>query len=353
MSGREPANVDRILVINLGGIGDLLLSTPALKALRQRYPHADITLLATSGAADIIKDASYVTSIRVFDMHLGGMAGLKHLKALLELRRNRFDLAINMRTLVSNVSALKMRILFGIIGARLTAGRNTEGRGRFFDVKVDETSVGHMYERDYDIELVKKLGAKASDIKIDFVISAGDRERVQRIVQEESIAEKDILIGIHPGGRLSRRWPIERFIEVTRKIGDAVTCSFVVTGDARERPLAEKVIQSSRVRAVNMAGRLTLKELGALMERCSLFITNDTGAMHIAALLNVPTVAICGPGSLVRFDPRVIFPKAIVLYKKVPCAPCDKIDCGTKECLTAISVQEVVDAALFLLGGKG
>lgn len=345
--------VHKILIVNLGGIGDLLLSTPALKALRQRYPRAGITLLTTSSAADALKDAPYITSIRAFDMHTGGRAGLARLKVLFELRRNSFDLAINMRTLVSGLSALKIRVLFGIIGARFIAGRNTEGRGRFFDVKVDETSAGHMYERDYDIALVEKLGAKATDTKIDFTVGAGDREKVRKIFQEESIAENGILIGIHPGGRPSRRWPIERFAEVMRKISGATTCSFAVTGDEQERSLAEKVIQSSGVKAVNMAGRLTIKELGALIERCSLFITNDTGAMHIAALLNVPIVAIFGPGSLIRFDPRVISDKAIVLYRKAPCAPCDKMNCRTKECLVSISPQSVAEAAIRLLGAPG
>jgi heptosyltransferase-2 len=265
------------------------------------------------------------------------------------LRKERFDLTVNMRTLVSDASALKMRILIGIIGAKMSAGRNTEGRGSFFDISIGETGLGDKHEMEYDIELAQKLGSEVTDRKASMPVSDADRERVEKILSGAGVSPADIIIGIHPGGKLSHRWPINRFAETMITIRKSIQCVFVITGEACEKGLADALIGSVSAKTIDTTGLLGVGALAALIERCGLYISNDTAAMHVAAIKGVRLVSIFGPGYLRRFDPRAISPCATILYKAVQCAPCDRTRCLTKKCLNEISAAEAADAALRFL----
>lgn len=112
----------------------------------------------------------------------------------------------------------------------------------------------------------------------------------------------------------------------------------------------ERLKKSSGVRAVNLAGRLGIRELFALVERCDLYIANDTGPMHVASVVGRPLIAIFGPGDLKRFDPRAVMPGASVFYKQSICAPCARQGCRDMGCLASITPEEVTVEALRLLG---
>ena len=349
--------IRNVLAINLGGIGDVLFSTPALRALKGLYPDAEISMLLDPKTRKIAVDLPYVTNTYILHRGFSGLAGLsnlsENLKTLLTLRRKKFNVVINMRTITSAAGASKMRVLLAAIGPKVTAGRNTEGRGRFFDIAISETDKGEKHEMEYDLELAEKLGAKSEDKKIDYEFGDEGVENMRKVLREAAIADNDIVIGVHPGGKPSHRWPIENFAEAMREICGEVNCSFVITGDDEEASLADDLIRSSGVKAINTAGRFTIRELGAMIKRCNVFISNDTVAMHIAALAKVPVVAIFGPGFLAKVDPRAISDKMVVLYKKAGCAPCNKKKCGTKDCLKAILPREVVEAVLSFLNLAG
>jgi heptosyltransferase-2 len=343
-----------MLVVNLGGIGDALLSTPALRALKGAYPDATISVLTGRSASEVFGGLDYIKEVIVIPLNYRGGLSLGALLGeaglLAGLRSRRFDLAINMRTLYSPAGALKMRVLLAAIGARITAGRDTDGRGKFFDIKIGETNRAQMYERDYDIELVRRLGAQVSDTRIDLTITADDRASAGGLLEGAGISPGDILVGIHPGGKPSRRLQPERFSTVATVLRRRAGCRFVVTGDASERALADRIIRMSGITMLNAAGRLGIGATAALIERCSLYISNDTANMHIAAILRTPLVAIFGPGNLTRFDPRRISDRAVVIYHAAPCAPCENMVCARMDCLKAVSASEVADAALSLLG---
>lgn len=348
ISGREaavcPNNVHagfkNMLVINLGGIGDLLLSMPALRALKNAYPATSLSVLVSPRAGELAKRLPFIDMVYTFH------ASWKTLSAL---RKEKFDLAINMRTLVSNAGAMKIRALLGIIGAKTTAGRDTEGRGSFFDIRISETVLGDKHEMEYDIELAEKLGANVTDRTISLPVNDADRKRVDGILSGAGISAGDTIIGIHPGGKMSHRWQIGRFAEAMSAIRKSVRCVFVITGEAGEKDLADCLIGLVNTKVADTTGELDIGGLAALIERCGLYISNDTAAMHIAAVKGVNLVAIFGPGYLKRFDPRAISPQAAVLYKAAQCAPCDKAQCGSMKCLDEISAGEVAQAALRFL----
>ncbi|MDD2689993.1 MAG: glycosyltransferase family 9 protein [Candidatus Omnitrophica bacterium] len=347
----QPKYFKNILVINLGGIGDLLLSTPALCALKNNYSQARITLLVIPRAAELARELSYVDQTYIFKPCFGLDALWGDLKTLLVLRKKEFDLAINMRTLVSKISALKINILLGIINPEVKAGRDTEGRGRFFDIKIPETDKGDKYEMEYDIDTVRALGAQEFNRNLAFNIDKSDEEKISSILKRESINESDILIGVNPGGTPSRRWPVENFSNAIAHISKETRCKFILTGTGNESSLAKRIIEllNNDTNIIDVTGQLSIKELGALIKRCNCFISNDTGPMHIAAILKTPLVAIFGPGYLSRFDPRNISERVVLLYKETECAPCNKKTCWSMKCLKAISPDETVKAVLGLL----
>ncbi len=347
------ADIKNTLVINLGGIGDLLLSMPALRALRGLYPQARISVLVNQRSYELAKALPYFDEAHIFYLYPSGKIPpakiYKNFLTLWLLRRKKFDLAINMRTLVSQASAQKMNFLLSIINPKIKAGRDTQGRGWFFDIKIPETDIGDKFEAEYDIDTVEALGAKVIDKAIELAVGKEEQCNIRSILKDKGIEDKDILVGIHPVGMSSHRWPVENFSQVIREINNKINCKFVLTGAKDEVSLAGRLVKITGIKIISLAGRLSFRELAALIERCNIFISNDTSPMHIAAILGTPLVAIFGPGYLRRFDPRNISDKARVLYKKADCAPCDKVVCSSLKCLKSISPQELIEAALGLL----
>jgi heptosyltransferase-2/heptosyltransferase-3 len=349
----ELKNIKKILIINFGGIGDVLLSLPALKALRSYYPEAEISVLVANKSYEVVKDLSFIDEVFTFAVAYGGVMPfnkmLTNFWTLLSLRKKRFDLAVNMRTLVSEKGAGKIKFILAVIGPGIKAGRDTEGRGNFYDIKIPETDAGLKYEMEYDVETVNAFGINVTDRSIDFAVSEENIEKVNNLLKEEGISNDDVLIGIHPGGMPSRRWPLVNFSKVIKEISSMMKCKFVVTGGNDEIDMAGELVKTAGSTVVNMAGKLNIKETGALIKRCNAYIANDTGTMHIAAVLKTPLAAILGPGDMVRFNPINISDNVIVLYKKTECAPCDKKECGSMKCLKAVSVKEVTGAVHSLL----
>ncbi|MDD5432471.1 MAG: glycosyltransferase family 9 protein [Candidatus Omnitrophica bacterium] len=349
---------NKILIINLGGAGDLLLSTPALKALRKKYPQSEICALVSQRGVELASSLPYLNKVFCFYINYGGSSSLlkqlSNIKSLLYLRKHRFDLAINMRSIVSESGAGKIKLVMDIISPKMKAGRNTQERGSFFDIKIPEQDIGIKPEMEYDIDTIAALGVKDFDRKIDLEIDKTGDERVKEILRNESVGEKEILVGIHPGGMPSRRWPAENFASLIKLISNEIDCKFVLTGDKQENGLVERISRLSEKKVVNLAGKLNFFELAALINKCNIFISNDTGPMHIAAVLDKPLVAIFGPGDIVRFDPRNISKNVIVVRKETAgCKfPCNKQSCDTLDCLKQIHPEEVLQAVFSLLNRK-
>lgn len=344
-------NIHKILVINLGGIGDLLLSTPALRAIKERYPDAAIDMMVVPRAAEVARSLSCIGEVFVFG--ICGIYVIKDILTLVGLRRKGYDLAVNMRTLVSRSGAEKMKFVLGMINPRVKAGRDTDGSGYFFDIRIPETLPGEKYEMEYDIDMARALGADVRDKKIDLAVGEESAAAVDKLLEEAGVARGDTLIGIHPGGSPSHRWPLGNFAKVIDELHRKFHCKFVITGDKGEKPLLQELRRMSRVPLALLPESAGIKELEALIRRCDLYICNDTGPMHIAAILGRPLVAIFGPGYIKRFDPRNISDKAAVLYKKAGCAPCDKPACPDMKCLKDISPAEVLAEAERLMSVKG
>jgi len=336
-------NVKKILIINLGGIGDFLLSTPALKALRYFYNEAKISLLATYPVTQVAKSSNYIDTSYPFYSAPNKIEVTKVLSDILtvmKLRRLDFDLAINMRTIYSPRGAKKIKFLLNMINAKKSAGRNTEGLGDFFDIKIPETRFGRKHESEYDIDTAVALGATVNEKEFELNIPPEADKKAQTILNSFNISPDDTVIGINPGGMPSRRWPVKSFKTLMERLRDKVHfIKFIIVGSQSELSLAKQLEGND---TLLLTGKLDPLESAAIIKRTQLFISNDTGTMHIAAILKTPLVAIMGPGDLVRFDPRNISPAASIIYRQSHCAPCEKVVCHDLCCLNAINIDDVL-----------
>ncbi len=340
----------KILIINLGGIGDLLLSTPALRALKAQNPAAEINLLVFEPVKEYADGLGFIDE--VFTLSAGKINFLKNLRVVLFLKNKKFDTAINMRTLGSKSGASKIKLLFKIIAPLKTIGRDTAGRGDFFDIKIPEPDIGEKFELEYDIETVKQLGVDVKDKTIKFRVDDQKRKEVNELLKECGIGEDDRIVAVHPGGKPSHRWPKENFAEVVKSIKKNTQVKFVMVAGKDEKALGQYIIRQSGVDMSDFSGRLNIYQLGALLERVDVLVCNDSGPMHIAAAIGTYLVAIFGAGYFHRYNPKNITDKVITLYKEADCAPCCKLECDDIKCLKTISVNEVYNAAIQLLKGQ-
>lgn len=337
-----------LLIINLGGIGDLLLSTGAVSAIRVALPQVRLDLLT------IERCSAFMRTYHLFDT-VYAVPDTRSLPAVLRtlmtLRRNRYDVAVNMRTITGRTAGLKLRALLTMIGARSTAGRNTDGYGSFLDERIPETLIAAQPEYLFDADTVRALGIPVDDpAPVPVPISAEDRSAARILLASAGITSDDTVIGVHPGGEPSRRWPSERFVELLRRLRAQRSCTCIVTGSMNEHQVCAGIAAAAG--AVHMAGKTaTVGTMAAILERCRLFIANDTGAMHVCVSVGTPGVFLFGPGQIGRYRPFREPGKHMLVQSTVPCAPCDHAICRDLACMRAIAVDDVYDAATRSLEG--
>jgi ADP-heptose:LPS heptosyltransferase len=330
----------KILLVNLGGLADVLFSIPAINSIHKRYPNTTIHLLTSQNAIDAARQITSLDKIEVINTK---KLNIQAIQTIIKLRKEKFSLLVNMRSITNHLSALKIWLLLKIIAPQKSIGWNTAGMGKFFDIKILEPLVADKHEIQYHLDTSAVLDAPTENISIDIRI---DDQISAQILNDYKIDKSDYVIMIHPGGMPSRRWPKDNFIQLINHLHNKLKTKIILTGLAHEIPLLKEIETRSVPKITNACGKLSFLQLCAIIQRANLVISNDTGPMHIAAILNKPLIAIFGPGQLCRYDPRVISNKATVFYKPTKCAPCNNYACNDLCCLKAITTQEVCDAAI-------
>ena len=338
-----------ILVIKLRYIGDVLLATPVLRALRERFPDARITMAVNPGTEDMLRWNPDINDVLVVSR--GGLAA--QIRFLREIRRRRFDCVIDLTD--SDRSA----ILAGFSGAPDRVGFNEEHRWRGLlyssTVKVKADVVHRV---DQDLEALRLFGIEPKAVPLALFTSAQDQEEATRLLEdigarEPSSGPSRPLVMLQPGARYwFKAWPAERFAELADRLAEAFHCTVLIGGDAGDQKLAQAIRAQARSGPVNLAGRTALLQYAAVLKRCVLFVGNDNGPMQMAGALGVPIVALFGPSDPAVWGPRN--GKAEVLYKGLDCRRCFHPTCerGPDNCMRQISVDEAFAAACRLLARK-
>lgn len=341
-------NLKKIIVVNFGGVGDLILAIPFLRGLKSAFPTSEVSVLCAERAGMILKGQPYIDKLFLAPITLLGL-----LKTGLHVRKERFDMAINLMPETSYFSAIKMYLLFLLVNAGQWVGRNTEGRGFFYHIKVSEEEMQMENEVLFYGKILKAISDGAFDERLEFHISPANRKRAKSLLSQERRFRNDSLVLINPGSDWpAKRWPIERYAEVVQSLNDSFPyCEFAVIGTQGERELAFVIKKAVEKNVFILSGKIPLGVLPAVLEKAALLITNDSGPAHIARAVGTPIVILAGP-SFPAFFSIQGRNEARVIHHPVSCAPCLKVSCDKMDCWKAITVEEVVDAASQLLRRK-
>lgn len=338
-----------ILLLNMAGLGDIIMMSPVLKALKSFYPSCGISLLTIErsvGLASLFPEIAEVFSIPV-RYRLPNLSGWwRVLKTLLTLRRRRYDVLIDLKVVSSRAGAVKLGLINKFIRPGFSTGRCDFDCSGLFDRLYKEPAGGKKSEVELSSALLETLGIAVKDFNIRLPVRGGDRT----FAEEELAglgASGGTLIGVNPGAfRPSRRWPLENWKELVNLILDNYPDAVIVVNGSAEEASEYAGLKASE-RVIVLDGRYKMGQLAAIFEKISVFITNDTGPMHLAAAVGAKVVAIFGPGDVVKFKPSVPEERLRIVRKEIPgCVrPCYKFKCPDPRCLTAIKPGEVFEKA--------
>lgn len=341
----------RILIIRLDRIGDVVLSTPVIKALRQAYPNSHIAFMARPLVKDLLMNNPYLNEVILYDKDNIHRQALSTLKFAMQLRKKKFDLAVILHP--TNRSAM-IAFLAGI-PTRLGYDKKC---GILMTKKIGDTKhLGQKHEAEYSLDLLKAIGIEAKDTDLFVPVNRDDENAVSEFLRKLHVQEKDRILTICPGASCpSKIWPKKRFAKIADMLADELDLKVVLVSDDKDAHIAEDIARSMNSSPLVLAGRLTLGELAALLKRSCLFISNDSGPVHIASAVGTPVISIFGrnqPGlSPKRWGP--LGKGNIYLHKKVGCIQCGAHECkiGFK-CLQAITEDDVLKAARTILKKEG
>lgn len=336
-----------ILVRATNWVGDAVMSLPALRALRERFPHAEISILAKPWVADLYGREPFCD--RLIPYSPTDLAS--KWRAARDLRAFHFDCAI----LLQNAFEAAAVAFAARIPERIGYAR--DGRAALLTCSVPAPRLGEIprHERFYYLELLRRAGILESipdnnAIRLDGASAA----REAGVARFRSLGMGDTVIGVSPGAAYgtAKRWLPERFVETATSLARELGATVALFGSKDERELcasiAAGIASSSTAPTKNFAGETSLGEFIELAAACRVYLTNDSGAMHIASALGVPTVAVFGATDDVATGPTG--PRARVVREAVECSPCLKRECPIDHrCMTRVTAARVAEVALNLL----
>ena len=330
-----------VLIIKLRYIGDVLLATPTLHAIKAAQPDVRVTMMVNRGTEDVLSGNQDVDEIMVLDK--GSLAAQSRIIA--GLRSRRFD------TVIDLTDGDRSAFLSWISGAPVRIGFNDEHRWRgkcYTEVVLPVPGVQHRIDR--DLAALNSLGIHASEKTPRLCLTGEDNARADQLFDRLGIRRDRRIIIIQPGARYwFKAWPHERFAELADRLASDYGCQVLIGGSRDEEALAQRIHEAAKSRPISMAGQATLKQFAAITKRAALFVGNDSGAMHIAAAVGTPMVALFGPSNPAEWGPRG--DRVTVLYKGLDCRACFHPTCerGELNCMKQLSVQEVCAAAAQML----
>ncbi len=320
-------------------IGDGVMSLPAIRAYKDRFPGERLAVLAKGYLADIYLNIPEIDEIIPIPDRWSARA---YFSCVRELRKKRFSRGI----LFTN--SFSSALFFRLAGVPHSAGYGRDLRGGLLHERVPAPGP-YAHHQDYYLGIVGHLAG--DEIRGAFpatlVVTAAERERADRWLAEQGIRPGTPLLAVSPAAAYgsAKAWPPERFREVIRRWGESHPgAAVLLLGTAGERRGIAAVAAGLPGRVLNLAGSLSLRRSIAVLSRCRLFIGNDSGLMHIAAALGVPLVAVFGPTEPGRTAP--LARRYRLLHRGADCAPCRRRRCPTDHrCMTAIGADEVLAAA--------
>lgn len=334
----DPDQVHRILIRGVNWVGDAVMTTPTIARIRKAFPQAKIALLVKPRVAGVFEGNPHINEVLLYeeDGRHKGVFGLLQLTQ--ELRDARFDLAI----LLQNAMEAALIAVLARIPYRL--GYNTQGRGFLLtSAVIRERWTKTLHHVEYYQALLNAVGWVEGGAVPVVYLSNGAEERAGALLGGEGVQSEEAIVALNPGATYgsAKRWPADRYAALADRLIADLGMRVLLTGVDADGSVARAVRSSARrpERIIDLTGRTDIQVLAAVLKRCAVFVTNDTGAMHVGAAVGVPVVAIFGPT-----DPTTTSPVGphVLLRHPVPCSPCLLRECPIDHrCMTGVSVDSV------------
>jgi heptosyltransferase-2 len=340
--------VRRILVIRLSSIGDIVLTTPIVRLLRQHCPGAQLDFLVKAQYQDLLRSHPAIDRLVLFQ------EGQTLPQTLRTLRQTRYDLVLDLhRTVRSRVLSYGLLARHQLVYHKHVVRRALLVRAGWNTLRA-MTPVPELYAAP-----LRRFGITAALPAPEMYLAPGSQEAVHtRLQQVWPGAPRRPLLAVAPGARWpTKRWPVERFAAAAQELAAARGAAVVVLGGAEDRPLAQALCRGLRVPVLDCTGTLTLMHTAALLERCRVLLSNDSGLMHMAAALRVPVVAVFGP-TVQEFGFYPFQARAHVISTPLACRPCStkgsaRCPRGHHHCMQQIPSAAVLSAAQRLWDDTG
>ncbi|MBI4682449.1 MAG: lipopolysaccharide heptosyltransferase II [Nitrospirae bacterium] len=341
----------KILIRGVNWIGDAVLTIPAIRSIRHAFPDAHISLLVKPWVSEIFKDSPDINEIILYEDSFSGFSG--KVKLVKKLRQYKFDMAILLQ------NAFDAALIAWLSGIPERIGYKRDTRGFLLTKAITvEKDILEQHQVYYYLNLLKSAGIESSDTQPYIYLSDNERQRAGNLLSSYFSTDNGPLIGVNPGATYgsAKRWLPDRFADLIIKIINELNGRVIIFGGPSEVEIADEIIteinklkiklkmEKYGSRILVMSGKTNLRELAALISECDIFITNDSGPMHMASALLVPIVAIFGSTNKTTTGP---FGEGhTIITKDLPCAPCMKRECpeGHLNCMTDMTADEVFNA---------
>ncbi|MFC1567276.1 lipopolysaccharide heptosyltransferase II [Thermodesulfobacteriota bacterium] len=322
------------------------MTTPAIRTIRECFPQAQISILAKPWVAPVFENSTHVDTVLIYDgsgRHKGIWGRVRLAR---DLRKYHFEAAILLQ------NAFEAALITLLAGIPCRIGYNTDGRSFLLTRPV---ACKPEYKKDhqtrYYLNILRGVGLKEGSQDLFLKLDGKQRERAQGILFEYGISKQARIIGINPSATYgpAKQWPFERYARLADKIQDFVDSRVLIFGGPEDIQLGRRISQMMKHAPIDLSGKTELGEAMALIERCSLFITNDSGLMHVAAALNVPLIAIFGSTNATTTGP--LSSNSRIVQVPMVCSPCLKPECpeGHLNCMDQIEVDMVFDVVKEML----
>lgn len=339
-------DIRNILLIQLGDIGDVVLSLPCVRALRENFQQANIIVAVREKARELIEDCPWATGVISINKNKRSFIQKinYHKNILLKLRRYRFNLVFDLRTgtrgaVLARLSGARQRVGFYAHDGKLW-------RNRCFTHLYSPAIKHEDYVADRYLSLLIAHNIKADNRRPKVVVPFEKQQSADALFSKVKIPFDRPVIAIQPFSLWRyKEWGLEKYIQLINRLISKYNSSVIITGSFDEKKRADELVARCQFNTHNLAGETSLGTLAAVFKACGLFIGGDSAGIHIAAAVGTPTVSIFGPAASVAWAPRG--KQHIVVHKDLSCVPCDLKGCqgsGISRCLEELTVDEVMTA---------
>jgi heptosyltransferase-1 len=336
----DPSRIQRILLIRLRRIGDVVMTTPAITALREGFPKTKITYVIDEPYRELMEGHPDLDRVIVLPRHMGFKEFRKHMR---QIRRDAYDVVIDFH------GGPRASLLTFFSGARLKIGYRIKYKNFIYDIKLPrEPEEGYFHSVENHVNLVKALGINPRSLPALSLppSTRSEAENIRRFIQENALENTKIITLHISAGNEFRDWGVERLARLITLLSQVPRVKIVLIGSEEDRQAEEEIKKTSEAPFLSMVNRLNLRELRELVSLSSLFVGPDSGPMHIAATTTTPIVAYFGPTLPAHFGPWKV--RSTLLEKDFDCRPCRQRQCIHEDfrCLRTISPDEVTNACL-------